>query len=217
MATAAVQIPSYNRTEAGSCQLKPATFPEPAGPSKADVNKIASEWVESLNKAFESQEYDPIEQLFLQEGTWRDQLGLSWDYHTLNGPEKIITFLKTGPKGCRIKFVSIDDSNSLRKPNVSAVDFNGQVNGIASFLTVETDVGRGRGLVRLVQDHDGKWKAFTLFSSMTELKGHEEKTGGNRPDGVEHGGRPGRKNWQEKRTAVENFEGEEEPTVLILG
>jgi len=97
------------------------------------------------------------------------------------------------------------------------VDFHGEVKGVGSFLIIETDVGRGRGIVRLLQDHDGKWKAFTLFTAMHELKGHEETVRGNRPHGVDHGGKPGRKNWQERRNATENFDGELEPTVLILG
>ncbi len=47
---------------------------------------------------------------------------------------------------------------------------------MASFLTIETDMGRGTGLVGLLHDPEdgGKWKAFTLFTAMHELKGHEE-------------------------------------------
>ena len=217
MATAAVQIPSYNRVETGSNQLKPATYPESNAPPKADVHKIASEWVESLNQALATQDYGAVNRLFLSGSCWRDQLGLSWDYHTLNGPEKIISFLKSGPHGIRIKTIKIDDSTTLHAPHISAADFNGKVNGVGSFLTIETDVGRGPGIVRLLQDKDGKWKAFTLFTAMHELKSHEETVRGNRPQGVVHGSNPGRKNWQERRTAMENFEGENEPTVLILG
>lgn len=52
---------------------------------------------------------------------------------------------------------------------------------------------------------------------MYELKGHEKTVGNNRLHGIAHGGQPGRKNWQERRTAMENFEDGNEPTVLILG
>ena len=219
MATAAVQTPSYNRVEPGSNQLKSAAYPESNAPPKADVHKIASEWVESLNKALSSQDYDTLKQLFLLGSCWRDQLALSWDYHTLNGPEKIISFLKSSPRGSRIKSISIDDSSTLHAPHVSAVDFDGKVKGVGSFLNIENDVGKGPGIVRLLQDQQdgGKWKAFTLFTAMHELKGHEETVYGNRPNGVTHGGKPGRKNWQERRTAMENFVGDLEPTVLILG
>ena len=218
MATAAVQIPSYNRVEPGSNQLKQASYPTSNAPPTANVEKIATDWVEALNKALAGN-HEAIKQLFLPGACWRDQLGLSWDYHTLNGPDKMVSFLNDAPKGSRIKSIKIDKSNALRQPNVAAVDFKGQVNGVASFLTIETDVGRGRGLVRLLQDSEdsGKWKAFTLFTAMHELKGHEEMVFGNRPNGVDHGGQPGRKNWQERRNAQENFEDGNEPTVLILG
>ena len=130
-----------------------------------------------------------------------------------------MSFLKSAPKGSRIKSIEIDSSNSIRQPCVSAVDYRGKVNGVASFLKLETDVGTGRGLVRLLKDSqdNGRWKAFTLFTAMHELKGHEEKTKANRVTGVDHGEQPGRKNWQERRTATENFEGDKEPVVLILG
>ena len=217
MATAVVAIPSYNRTEPGSNQLKPAAYPESNLPPQVDVHEVATEWVSSLNKALNDQDYEAINRLFLPGSCWRDQLALSWDYHTFSGPENIISFLKSSPNGSRIKSIKIDDGSSLHAPQVSAADYNGKVNGVGSFLKIETDVGRGPGIVRLLQDQNGNWKAFTLFTAMHELKGHEETINANRPHGVDHGGQPGRKNWQERRTAMENFEGEIEPTVLILG
>ena len=217
MATAAVQVPSYNRLEAGSKSIEPAAYPEPRPPPKVDVRQVATEWVESLTQVLSSQDFAGINDLFLTGSCWRDQLGLSWDYHTFNGPEKIISFLKAGPHGSRIKSIKVDESNAFHAPHVSAADYNGNINGVGSFLRIETDVGRGPGIVRLLQDKDGKWKAFTLFTAMHELKGHEETVNGNRPHGVQHGADPQRKNWQERRTATENFEGENEPTVLILG
>lgn len=221
MATAIVQPPSHNRIDPGSHHLKAAAFPDyPAtnASRETDASKVAADWVGKLNKALAG-DFEAIHTLFLKDSCWRDQLGLSWDYHTLSGPEKIVSFLKGSDKGSRIKSISIDESNDLHKPQIAPVDYKGKVNGVASFLTIDTDVGRGRGLVRLLQDSEdgGKWKAFTLFTAMHELKGHEEAVFGNRPHGVDHGGKPGRKNWQERRTAMENFEDGNEPTVMILG
>lgn len=118
-------------------------------------------------------------------------------------------------QGCRIKNVAIDRSSDFRKPVVTGFDGQGNVRGVQTFLTTESDVGRGMGVARLVQQ-DRKLKAFTLFTSMRELKGHEEAVFGRRPEGVAHGGLPGRKNWQERRDANENYE-DSEPAVLILG
>lgn len=219
MATAAVEVPSHNRVEPGSQQLKPAAYPESDSSSPADPNVIAADWVDSFNRVLTNREFTSIKNLFLAESCWRDQLGLSWNYHTLQGPDKIESFLASASNGSRIHSVNIDNTNETRQPTISAVDFNGKVNGVVSFLTIETDVGRGRGLVRLLKDfkESTKWKVFTLFTAMHELKGHEETIKANRPHGVVHGGQPGRKNWLERRTAQENFEGDLEPTVLILG
>lgn len=170
-----------------------------------------------MSKALSSSDYEAIHRLFLPGSCWQDQLALSWDYHTFNGPGKIISFLKGSSNGSRIKSLQVDDSSILHSPHVTAVDYHGRVNGVGSFLKIETDVGRGPGIVRLLQDKDGQWKAFTLFTAMHELKGHEETVKHNRPHGVAHGGQPGRKNWQERRTAMEKFEDGNEPTVLILG
>jgi hypothetical protein len=121
-------------------------------------------------------------------------------------------FLK---KGCRIRSVAVDKSSDFRKPMITGFDGQGHVQGVQTFLTTESDVGRGLGVARLVQQ-GGKLKVFTLFTSMRELRGHEEAVFGRRPEGVAHGGLPGRKNWQERRAADENYE-DSEPTVLILG
>lgn len=218
MATAAVQLPPSNRLEPGSNELRTASYPDADTIPKVDVDKIASEWVDAFKKLLAGN-YDSAKELFIPDSCWRDQLGLSWNYRSLNGPDKITSFLKEAANGSRIKSITIDTSSAIRKPNVAPMDYHAKAFGIGSFLTIETDVGRGRGFLRLVQDSkdDGKWKAYILFTAMYELKGHEESTFGNRPQGVEHGGQAGRKNWQDRRRAMENYEGDLEPTVMIIG
>jgi putative flavoprotein involved in K+ transport len=65
---------------------------------------------------------------------------------------------------------------------------------IDAWFTFETAVGRGRGHLRLQNG-----KAWTLLTTMTELKGFEEKKGEHRIKGAEHGVHPGRKTWAERR------------------
>lgn len=218
MAAAAVDtIPSYNRLDPGSKRLEFASYPKAPEPPERDVENIARTWVESFNKSLSTNDIQAITSLFLKDGCWRDQLCLSWTYHTLSGPQKIQSFLEGAPKGCRIKSIDIDGKKPSLAPHVSPADYLGKVKSVAAFLTVDTDIGRGRGVVRLIQDADAKWKAYTLFTAMFELKGHEETINSNRPAGVEHGGQLGRKNWQERRTITENFEDDLQPTVLIIG
>ena len=195
MATAAVQlpIPSYDRVEDGSCQLRIASFPKPKPPGSIDSHSIASQWALDLTTALNTN-LPEVGGLFLQESYWRDQLGLSWDFHTLHTPPSIVSFLQKQTGGSRIKAIELDNSSDLRKPNVSPIDFNGEIHGVMSFLKIDTDVGRGRGVVRLLQDEqDGRWKAYTMYTALQELKGHEETVDHRRPLGVDHGGKPGRK------------------------
>jgi hypothetical protein len=218
MASAATQsrpshtIPSYQRVEPGSVNIKVEDLTKIKTVEPKDIDNATEEWVSSFNKALQCSDYDALTDIFLPNAFWRDHLCLSWDFHTMKGTDKIKEFLKTG---CRLKKITIDRSSDFRKPVVTGFDGQGRVQGVQTFLTTESDVGRGIGVARLVQQ-EGKLKAFTFFTSMRELKGHEEAIFGRRPEGVAHGGQPGRKNWQERRVAEENFEGSE-PTVLILG
>ena len=218
---AAVVVPppqgdSVNRVEPGSVNLPIADFQSlSVSAPEDDVNlvEVATQWTEAFNKAISvGGDYDGLKDLFLHESYWRDHLALSWSFRTFKGPEKMAEFLK---ERCRLKSVAVDRSSEFRSPKVSGFDGEGRIKGVQTYLTVENDLGSGLGLVRLVKEN-GKWKAFTMFTSMRQLQGHEEATFSRRPQGVDHGGQPGRKNWAERRAADLNFEAGE-PAVLILG
>jgi hypothetical protein len=208
-----VQVPSSDRVEPGSFPLRLANLPSKSPPA-SDVNSVAESWVASFNKVLGNPQLASISEVFLTESYWRDQLCLSWDFHCLQGPEKIASLLKQSKDGGRVKSVALDKSTALRSPRPSLL--SDEVHTVQAFLTVETDVGHGHGVVTLVNDN-GEWKAFTLFTFLEGFSGHEEATGRKRPNGVEHGEHVSRKNWLDRRKAEEEFEEGEEPTVLILG
>jgi hypothetical protein len=205
-------IPSFQRVEPGSVNIPVEDLTKIQTVKPTDIDNATEEWVSSFNKAIQSSDLAGLIDLFLPNAFWRDHLCLTWEFHTIKGTDKIKEFLK---QGCRLENIAVDRSSDFRKPVVTGFDGQGKVQGVQTFLTTESDVGRGMGVARLVES-EGKLKAFTLFTSMRELKGHEEATFGRRPEGVSHGGQPGRKNWQERRVADENYE-DSEPTVLILG
>ena len=207
-----VQVPSSDRVEPGSFPLQLATLPS-SSPAPRDASSVAESWVASFNKVLGRPELANISEVFLPESYWRDQLCLSWDFHCLQGPGKIASLINNSKDGCRISSVSLDKSTELRSPVVSTL---GEAPVIQTFLTIETDVGYGKGVVKLAND-SGTWKAFTLFTFLERLRGHEEVTGKKRPNGVEHGEHTSRKNWLDRRNAEEEFEGGEEPSVLIIG
>ena len=193
--TAAVDIPSHMRPVPGSVNIAAAKFPQSVKPTQStQPSEIAANFVSSFNSALQRKNLLDVSLLFLECGFWRDHLALTWQLRTLQGPARIYDFLKgaaTSKDGFRIKKIEIDASNVVRAPKIAPVDADGEVMGVQFFLTIDTAIGTGLGLVRLVEEA-GNWKIFTLYTRLEELKGHEEAIYNRRPRGVEHGGKPGR-------------------------
>lgn len=129
----------------------------------------------------------------------------------------MVKFIRDHKNGCRLTGLEMDKSIKGREPVVAPLDYSGSAKSVNAYLTTETDVGRGRGVIRLCKDLDGTWKAFTLFTTMQELKGYEEPLGERRAEGVEHGGMPGRLNWADRRQIQKNYSDGSQPTVVIVG
>ncbi len=217
MASTEIEIPASDIIVPGSHNVDPCSFPQISDPVSVDAAEVVLTWASRFNTAARSGESE-VSGLFLKASYWRDLLCMTWDFHTWHGPGKITSLLKNQRKGWRIKSVQVDDSNDLRKPSLSPFDVEGKLKGVQSFLSVETDVGKGRGIVQLLPDDEdeGKWKVFTLITALEELTGFEEPIYERRPLGVLHGAQLERKTWKETRCAEQEYEGKE-PTVLIIG
>lgn len=220
MATAAVEIPPSNHGIPGSRMLQHVDLPEITSmqSEQIDPSSVATAWLGAFNRLIAGHDLD-IQGLFLDTSYWRDLLCTSWNFHTYHGPSKIMSVLKSTDQKSRLQLLGLDSSSDFKKPTLCPIDLNGSLQGIQAFLTLETNLGCGRGLVKLIRDarDGGQWKVFTLFTTLEQLKGHEESIKTRRPTGVEHGSHPGRLNWQERRNVEANCEGPFEPTVLIIG
>ena len=117
---------------------------------------------------------------------WRDLLSLTWN-------------LKTAESAGDVKQL-LQSTLATTQPSNWQIDGQAtEADGITeAWFTFETKVSRGKGLVRI---RDGK--AWTLLTTMVELKGFEEARGDTRPKGVEHGSHRGRKTWLASRQAEE--------------
>lgn len=210
---------SHKWTVPGSTNIPLAQFPSASKPtSNSDPQELASAIVNILNQALEKGDYPAIAQLFANDGYWRDHLALSWSFRTVQGQSNILDFLTncSGSRdGFRLREVAIDTTSQVRAPKVIPIDGKGEVLGIQFFFSIKTILGTGQGLARLIHD-DGDWKIFTFYTRIQELKGYEEAINEHRPKGVEHGGKPGRKNWAQRRAMEADFV-DSDPTVLILG
>ncbi|KAK4101166.1 oxidoreductase-like protein [Parathielavia hyrcaniae] len=228
----------------GSFNLPPAPWPRTAVTSAdaIDAGAVAEHIVSSLNDALAKKDHAAVVALFLPNpsndddddgnsaatGYWRDHLVLSWRLRTLKGPVKIRAFLDEnllGPPLERYLIVGRDGlkcevnvSSAFRKPQVMDLRAAGGVTGVGFFVKVENGAfgGLGRGVVRAVEEQEGMWKIWTLFTTLESVKGMGEKTGPRRELGVEHGALEGRRNWTERRRAEREFE-EGDPDGLIIG
>ena len=141
---------------------------------------------------------------------------MTWDFHTLQGPEQITKFIESSSEDNRIIIISLDKSAAHKMPQIASF---GHLKVVQAFLNIETSIGRGVGLVRLISDIDdgGRWKAFTLFTTLQQIKGYEEDILNRRPRGADGDFEDGSQNWKDRLVAQQNFEGGSEPTILILG
>ncbi|PYH40476.1 flavin-containing monooxygenase [Aspergillus saccharolyticus JOP 1030-1] len=205
MATTAQYLP-------GSVDIPVGRFPPTLTSANVDPEAIASQLVDQINTALSQRNVEAISRLFLEGGYWRDHLCLTWEYRTAKGHDQIQTLLKSAQLPTNIE---IDRSTSLRTPHVGPIDAFGDVKGVEFFIKVSSPVISGTGVVRVAEVNNG-WKIFTFFTSLQNLVGHEERVGHRRPLGVQHGANKDRKNWQDRRNAENNLEGNP-PTVLIIG
>lgn len=214
---ATLGIEPSNRVMPGSQVLPSISFPDPINESvlPTDPESVVATWASSFSDLIKAGQTD-VSKVFLGESYWRDLLCLTWDFHTVQGPQKIRSFVESLESKWRIKSISVDTSSDLHRPTVAPLDFSGKHKCIHSFITIETDVGSGSGFVRLLPDKQGVWKCYTMLTVLQKLAGHEEQHGAQRPQGVDNTPRPGRLNWKDKRAQEENLEGDQ-PAVLVVG
>ncbi len=161
----------------------------------------AQRWLDAFGAALASGKPDAALPLFDADCYWRDLVAFTWNIRTQEG------------------HAAIRDMLAARQADTAASNF--QLEGEATeadgvtdaWFTFETRVSRGRGHLRLKAD-----KAWTLLTTMVELKGFEEKKGPRRIKGAEHGAQKGRKSWLERRHEEEARLGyTEQPYVVIVG
>lgn len=184
-------------------------------PIPASPTKIAQQWITSLESSLKSNDIAGLARLMHQESWWRDMFALSWDLRTLHGLDKISEYLSqnllhTTPQNLK-----------LRETGKFAPGFDHPTEGVEwveSMFDFETKVGRGSGMLRLVQDVDGTWKGCMIYTALQELKGFEDNSGLRRAHGGNNSlvGGAIKGNWLDRRQRQKEFL-DEEPTVLIVG
>src|SRR5256886_11148260 len=139
-------------------------------------------WLADFEKPLTARDIDTAATLFVEDCYWRDLVAFTWNIVTVEGIEGVRDMLaqtldRTLPSGFAV----------AEELGEAAADTE-------SWIKFDTSVGRGLGHVRL---RDGK--AWTLLTTLNELKGHEEPKRDPRPNGVEHGAVPNPQTWSQQR------------------
>ncbi|MBF6086479.1 NAD(P)/FAD-dependent oxidoreductase [Nocardia cyriacigeorgica] len=158
-------------------------------------------WLRDFEMALADRDVEAAAAMFALDGFWRDLVAFTWNIKTLEGREDIADML-------RVRLDGTDPGNfhTTEEPTE-----DGGV--ITAWIGFETAAGRAVGHLRLKDE--GAW---TLLTSLRELKGHEESKGPRRPRGVVHGADPNRVTWSERRAEEERELGRSrQPYVLVVG
>ena len=160
-------------------------------------------WLAAFEDALTARDVDRAAGMFAATSFWRDLVAFTWNITTVEGPDGVrdllgATLETTDPRGFR----------TTEEPT--------EADGVTTaWIEFETAVGRGRGHLRLQEEGS---EAFTLLTTLYELKGHEEPLRERRPMGAEHGANKHRLTWRERREQEEAGLGTTvQPDVLVVG
>ena len=158
-------------------------------------------WLAEFGDALAQRDVERAAGLFAEQSFWRDLVAFSWNIVTVEGPAGVADLL-------RATLDSTDPRNwTVSEPPTEA-------GGVTeAWIGFETAAGRGRGHLRV---RDGK--AWTLLTTLYELKGHEEPARDRRPQGAEHGVNRERETWLDRRVREARELGyATQPYVLVVG
>jgi putative flavoprotein involved in K+ transport len=173
------------------------------------LESTVNDWLSQLNTALQNKKVSSVETLFAADSYWRDLLAFTWTITPCQGPQAIAELLiKKQIVTKAFGFSLAKDRMAPRRIQRAGIDV---IEGIFQF---ETQLGRGYGVVRLLENEPAK--AFQLMTGLHELKGFEETIGDRCPTGAAFSRNFGGTNWKEQREAIQSYS-DREPTVLIVG
>lgn len=177
-----------------------STLDRPAAEPQSPAATV-DRWLTGFSDALTARDVDRAAAMFAATSFWRDLVAFSWNITTVENPDGVRDLLTetldlTDPTGFRVSEEPTEDDGVTE-----------------AWIEFETAVGRGRGHLRL---QDGK--AWTLLTTLYELKGHEEPQRERRPKGAEHGVNRHRETWAERRAREARELGyRTQPYVLVVG
>ena len=178
-----------------------------------DVSIAADTWLAQFESALAKPGDGRLKTLFHPDSHWRDVLALSWDIRTVSGADAILSELRAHAERARPAGFAIDPDRTAPRTVTRA-----GTPSIEAIFRFETAQGRGSGMLRLIPDADdgNMLKAWTLLTTLEELKGFEEQAGKSRPRGQSYSRDFRGPNWLDLRKSAAEYT-DRDPVVLVVG
>jgi putative flavoprotein involved in K+ transport len=173
----------------------------------------AAGWLARFESALAGPDAARLETLFHRDSHWRDVLALTWDIGTVSGAGAVVRQLNAHAGRARPENFQIDPARAAPRKVTRAGTLSIEV-----MFKFEPAQGRGNGIVRLIPDADGgdTLKAWTLLTTLEELKGFEEQLGTARPRGEAYSRDFRGPNWLDLRKSAAEY-ADRDPVVLVVG
>ncbi len=188
-------------------------YADPSDFKAQDLQQIRSQiegWLSRFETALTACDANKLSDCFTKDGNWRDVLAFTWHLTPFVGASQIGTGLvERQPSVLAHKFEINPDRSEPRRVTRLQKDC------IEAMIRFETRLGRGEGVLRLIEEGT-TLKAWALSTSLEEMKGFEEKIGANRPSGSAYSRNFGGDNWEDARRRAQSYE-DHDPTVLVVG
>jgi Pyridine nucleotide-disulphide oxidoreductase len=181
----------------------------------AEAELIATDvgrWLAQLEEAL-AQPGDQLEKLFHRDSYWRDVLALTWRIRTIHGSNAICDELRAHAGRVQPRAFRIDPHRTAPRHVTRA-----GTDAIEVIFSFETARGKGIGVLRLTEgpDKSNRLKAWTLLTTLEELKGFAERIGSLRPRGESYSRDFRGPNWLDRRKSAAAYV-DRDPAVLVVG
>ena len=179
--------------------------------TRLDAQEIAAVWLQDFGRSIEARDAAAAARLFSAEGHWRDVLAFTWRIRTESGAAAIETALAPSLVRAQAHGFHIPAGRSQpRRVRRAGTDC------IEAIFEFATAAGRANGVVRLVEEADGGWRAWTLLTTLEELDGYPDGRPRAVSDAEKFSRDFGGENWLDQRRRAQRYE-DHDPAVLIVG
>ncbi len=168
-------------------------------------------WLTHFAQALQAQDAQSAAEMFLADGLWRDVLAFTWNIETMSGRAAIeATLLGTLARTEPTKFHIPPKRTPPRWISRAGTE------SIEAIFEFETVFGPAHGILRLVPDPQmpSRLRAWTLLTTLQELRGHEEAYKRRAPEDSTRDF--GAANWLDRRNSARTYDNRD-PTVLVIG